>query len=637
MLYRSVLSRLSAVLMLCAVLFLLTCSQCAGPTGEGTNSLNVSKASIDFGGVSTTASDSFQIVGTGDGELTYSLSCYEAETSFTPDSGSVSGDGQTIAVTIDLSRFESGLFGIPSIYADVITVESSDGQESVEVFATKVEGAMPVISYVVPNYGDPGDSVTLRGANFITTEASKAAAASEGQTAPRVYFDEIEATVKSYDGTTIDIDVPPSVLSDASRDYEVTVVAGIEESDPAPVDFTGSDETIRPLSVSGHIYVAGSPLSGATVELRDGAGTSFTAATDTNGDFAFASVPPIGTYIARCSADDYRSRTVTVALIRDTTAVIDLLLTALGGEAGEVAVGEMVDVAAGSFEMGRRDSGDDGEYGTAEELPRHNISLDAYAIGKYEVTNREYADILKWAKGKGYIDSPDAITVTAYGQELLDLDSGECQIAYVSLRYVVDSRDGYSMEDHPVVDVTWYGAVAYCNWLSEVEGLDPCYNTTTWECDFAKNGYRLPTEAEWERAAAWDGSKHWIYEFQGDSLDSGRANYSNNNPKELSSIPYTAPIGYYDGSNSGTEYSVSPVGCYDMAGNVWEWCHDRHDATYYDTSPENNPTGPSIGSYRILRGGAWDSFRGNLRSAARYRNFPTETFYTYGFRLARNN
>ena len=203
---------------------------------------------------------------------------------------------------------------------------------------------------------------------------------------------------------------------------------------------------------------------------------------------------------------------------------------------------------------------------------------------------------------------------------------------------MVESRDGHSMADHPVVNVSWYGAVAFCNWLSEDQGLTPCYDLDSWERTTpVPNGYRLPTEAEWERAAAWDAgsSKHWVYGFQSDNISKNRCNYEDSgyaNPLNLTSYPYTTPIGYYDGS-SGTTDSPSEVGCYDLSGNVCEWCHDRYSSSYYDGGAQTDPPGPSSGTYRVLRGGSWRYLARYCRSAFRHWRVPDFGYYDLGLRL----
>jgi len=292
---------------------------------------------------------------------------------------------------------------------------------------------------------------------------------------------------------------------------------------------------------------------------------------------------------------------------------------------------QMVSVPAGSFEMG-----DPWSEGYSNELPVHTVTLSAYEIGKFEVTNSEYADILNWALVKGYLTTVSSSTASAYGQELLDVDSSYCQISWNGSQFVVDTRDGYSMEDHPAVEVSWYGAAVYCNWLSEANGLQPCYSTGTWTCDFSKNGYHLPTEAQWERAAAWDGWRHWRYGNLSDSIDCSNANYYNGsdycNPLGLNGAPYSSPVGYYADS-------ASPVGCYDMTGNTFEWCNDWYDSEYYSISPETDPEGPESsvrGTSRVMRGGWCHNFD-FTRSSFRYMFPPGGSYIHTGFRVARNN
>ena len=175
----------------------------------------------------------------------------------------------------------------------------------------------------------------------------------------------------------------------------------------------------------------------------------------------------------------------------------------------------MVQVSAGTFAMGRLDYGtnDDTRYGAADELPRHEVTLSPYEIGKYEVTNQQVCDVYNWANAQGHLMTVDAKTVTAFGQELLDLDTVWCSVQLSGGVLVPQTRTGlpgtmvHSMADHPVVAITWHGAAAYCNWLSEILGLTPVYDTSTWTANFGNDGYHLPSEAQWERAAAWDGRK----------------------------------------------------------------------------------------------------------------------------------
>jgi len=311
---------------------------------------------------------------------------------------------------------------------------------------------------------------------------------------------------------------------------------------------------------------------------------------------------------------------------------------------------ELVDVPAGIFQMG-----DPWDEGGDDEVPVHAVMLDAYHIGKYEVTNQEYADVLNWAHGRGYLTDSGGSAYTgglvwAYGQPIADTgtSSSDSQITYSGGAFGVYSREGhdgvmYSMADHPMVEVSWYGAVCYCNWLSDSQGLQACYNTSTWvRYEPVRNGYRLPTEAEWERAAAWDGSRHWRYGMTSDTIDFTRANYEYINPLGLTDDFYTSPVGWYNGVHPArlslpvtlTVNATCPVGAYDMSGNVWEWCHDWYDASYYAGGAMTNPLGPSIGTYCVLRGGSCEYNSGLLRSAYRSRVYPTGRGRTHGFRVA---
>ena len=325
---------------------------------------------------------------------------------------------------------------------------------------------------------------------------------------------------------------------------------------------------------------------------------------------------------------------------------------------------EMVSIPAGTFIMGARDDLDDGEYAGDDEYPRHEVTLSAYQIGKYQVTNGQYSKVLNYALSKGYLENSDG---SPYGEgfvyhngiALVDIDivDEDSQILYVDGSFTWKNREGFSMENHPVVEITWDGCVAFCNWLSEMEGRTPAYDLSTWELvEQFGEGYRLPTEAEWERAAAWDTSpegKHWIYGFMSDTLTGrNRCNYdtqyttiteSTVNPCGFTTRPKTCPVGWFNGININPNGNVqtidspSPVGCYDMSGNVWEWCHDWYDSNYYKGGAMTDPTGPASGPGRVLRGGAWFRWARYCRTATRAnlpRGTPDSARSCMGFRVA---
>jgi formylglycine-generating enzyme required for sulfatase activity len=234
----------------------------------------------------------------------------------------------------------------------------------------------------------------------------------------------------------------------------------------------------------------------------------------------------------------------------------------------------MVYVPAGEFEMGA--SADQGyemcpqgygceRYWFEDEEPIHTVYLDDYWIDKYEVTNAQYA---------------------------LCVQAGDCYQPlgsdYGSSEYV----------DQPVINVSWYDAEVYCGWA----------------------GRRLPTEAEWEKAARGEDGRTYPW---GEGINCGLTNYK----KDVNDycVGSTTQVGsYQDG--------VSPYGVLDMAGNVMEWVGDWYDEDYYGSSPYENPMGPSSGRYRDLRGGSWAGKERYVRSAYRYRYYPDFTRYNIGFR-----
>lgn len=318
-----------------------------------------------------------------------------------------------------------------------------------------------------------------------------------------------------------------------------------------------------------------------------------------------------------------------------------------------VPLPEMVSVPAGTFRMG-----DPFNEGDTLERPIHDVYLSAYEIGRTEVTNAEYAAFLNSALAAGDITvTSNVVYLTGNSTNALFYPADTySQITYSGGTFTPRTRTSstlgqVSMADHPVVVVTWYGAAAYCNWLSRQQGYQDVYTQSrVWPSDLSRNGYHLPTEAQWERAAGWDpghsdpvAQGHWRYGFTSDSIDFSRANSSQDssvwaNPLSLTTTPYTSPVGFYNGVNVGrtgaTVNSPSAVGCYDMSGNVWEWCNDWWQRVYTVVSV-SDPVGPSTGTSRVLRGGSWVSGPQVCRSARRGVLDPDFRGFNYGFRVSR--
>jgi len=249
--------------------------------------------------------------------------------------------------------------------------------------------------------------------------------------------------------------------------------------------------------------------------------------------------------------------------------------------------GDYVHVAAGTFRMGN-----DGATGWAREKPSHLVDLDAYYISKFEVTNREWR---RFREDAGYDD-----TRFWPGGRVVPRD----QVPY----WTQPNNHGggtADSDDYPVIGVNWDAATAYCAWLSARTG----------------KRYRLPTEAEWEKAAR--GADERLYSF-GNVIDRQRANYVG-----AQAFDTVTPVGSFkDGA--------SPYGAFDMAGNVYEWTQDWYDRDYYAVSPRKNPRGPAAGAYRVVRGGSFFTEMFDLRVTARSMAWPSfQAHRMIGFRPVR--
>jgi formylglycine-generating enzyme len=263
---------------------------------------------------------------------------------------------------------------------------------------------------------------------------------------------------------------------------------------------------------------------------------------------------------------------------------------------------EFVLIPSGTFTMGSPE----GEAGHPTDETQHQVRVSEFYMSKYEVTVAEFR---KFVAATGYRTDAEK----GGGSYIFD-GTNYVNTAGVNWRHGISGNvRPQSEENHPVVHVSWNDAVAYCKALS------------------AKRGkvYRLPTEAEWEYACR-AGSRTPF--STGENLPTNQANYDGN-------YPYNGnPTGVYrQNTVAVNRFAPNAWGLYNMHGNVWEWCSDRYDPSYYDECKANhtviNPAGSSTGSTRVLRGGSWYNLAETCRSAYRRGSTPGSRTYDLGFRL----
>lgn len=254
---------------------------------------------------------------------------------------------------------------------------------------------------------------------------------------------------------------------------------------------------------------------------------------------------------------------------------------------------ELTLIPAGEFLMGSEDAEDD-------ERPVHRVHVGDFYLGVQPVTHAEYARFVRDTGHRAPAIYELPLVVKAGGGER------ERAFRQTGGPYVWDHGHPADRSDHPVTLVRYDDASAYCAWLSAITG----------------RAYRLPTEAEWEKAAR-GGTESKRYPW-GDRLDRNMANFLVDPAQRAT-----------QGTTPCRTYPPNPYGLFDMAGNVWEWVNDWYDPRYYSADPSRNPTGPSSGQLRLIRGGSWLVADVRMLSCSHRHKVPPDTYsYAIGFRVA---
>ncbi len=263
---------------------------------------------------------------------------------------------------------------------------------------------------------------------------------------------------------------------------------------------------------------------------------------------------------------------------------------------------------------------------------RHDVNLlHGFYMQATEVTNQQYRDLAQWAYDHGYCTATSTSlfdNLDGSVRELLALGSPACDIAFDGETFTVN--DG--KQDYPVHEVTWYGSAAYCDWLSLQRSLPRAYDHGTWRCNdhdpYNAQGFRLPTEAEWEYACR---AGCWSAFTDGPLIDTGCDPVDQN----------LDAVGWYCGNAGDWSHPVAQKqanawGLYDLHGNLWEWCNDWY-GSYGDDIYVTDPAGPATGTVRVIRGGSWVNYAQGCRSAKRSVDTPSSSGRYGGFRPVRTS
>ncbi len=407
----------------------------------------------------------------------------------------------------------------------------------------------------------------------------------------------------------------------------------VHATNPVVTNVTATQQlSTKLVSISYDVFDVSGAVQSVSIAISTNSGASFDlVATNFSGDVGYGIITGANKQIVWDAGADWNwnySSNIRFKVTADSITPLNMAF-----------------IPAGSFQMGNTFGPNEGHL---REKPVHDVYIDAFFMDKYEVSNEKMREVMQWAFDNGKIiaselsitnSEGDRQILYAYNSSYGPLTYG--QLSFSNGTFLVDA----GKSNYPCFNVSWYGAQAYCNYKSDMEGLERCISFDDWSCNWNSNGYRLPTEAEWEKAAR-GGTPGTRFPWSDSNIITfSNANYESLLPREdydhaisvgynpafvTEREPYTNPEGYF---------APNGYGLYDMGGNVQEWIYDLYASDWYSepSATNANTHGPASTreGYRSMRDGSWDESSYYVRCSTRDHQLLNNSLPTLGFRCAR--